>query len=286
MKKIVLSLIVASASLLAAEYSYDERSYYQEESDRQVLISNQSTVSNVVVDAPRTELARGTSNYAASAQYIYTENYSVLNLPFGANIGSNFGVEFSLPLVSIKDYMNSSFEKEDNMGIGDISVGGNYHYGQMNESLGSNITTLLYKTTSGDEKKGLGSGEAAVTLSHKFSKNVTDNTTVHALLSYTLNDDKVSGNAYMAMLGGSMPCLINNDVTTSAKLTYFHVDEVTKNFLPEIKVADLWLNWDSNKIVSGMPLGFGVKIPLLSEVGSTEADKTFLFYLSASSLFN
>jgi hypothetical protein len=282
MKKIVLSLIVASASLLAAEYSYDERSYYQEESDRQVLISNQSTVSNVVVDAPRTELATGTSNYAASAQYIYTEDYSVLNLPFGANIGSNFGVEFSVPLVSIKDYQGT----EDNMGIGDISVGGNYHYGQMNESLGSNITTLLYKTTSGDEKKGLGSGEAAMTLSHKFSKNVTDNTSVHALLSYTLNDEKVSGNAYMAMLGGSMPCLINNDVTTSAKLTYFHVDEVTKNFLPEIKVADLWLNWDSSKIISGVPLGLGVKIPLLSEVGTTEADKTYLFYLSVSSLFN
>jgi hypothetical protein len=272
MKKIALSLIVTSVSLLA----YNEYVGHGETTDSKILIENQTVVNNIVADTPKTNFITSGKNYGAAAQVIYGDEVSILNIPLGMRIGYGFGVEASIPLV---DNSNSS-----ESGIGDVSIGGNYYFGGLFESTGQNITSLLYKTTTGDETKGLGTGVDAISLSHSFTKNIGDKYTANALLSYTINDDTVSGDSYMAMVGGSMPCLVSDKVTTSAKLTYFNIAENQYNF-GELSSADLWIQWDSTKLVNNLPLGFGVKVPLLNEVDGISIDKTLLFYLSVASFF-
>lgn len=290
MKKGLVLLAMSSIALFGSCDIYDGQvsGDCKAAAETQVFVTNQTVVNNIIVDTPKTDLITQDKSFGASAQYINAGEVSMINIPLGINIGSNFGVETNIPVVSVKGFVNpNSFQKEDNFGLGDVSVGGNFHFGMITQE-GLNITTLLYKTTTGDEDKGLGSGKDAVTLSHKFVKYVTDRATVNALLSYTLNDDAVSGNAYMAMIGGSMPCLLNDDIITNAKVTYFHTDEVSKNSIvtsPELKTADLWLNWDVNQYFNHIPVSFGVKIPLLNQIGSTDIDKTYLFYLSLSSFF-
>ena len=265
MKKIVLSFIAISSIAFSADYY---------EVDSATFVNNQTIVNTIVADTPQTDLITTKKGYGATAQFVYSENVNILNIPLGMKIGSGFGIEAYVPII----------DTPNNTGIGDISIGGNYNFGSVLDSSGLNITSLVYKTTTGDENKGLGSGKGAVTLSQKISKNLSDKLTLNGALSYTLNDDTVSGDSYMLMAGGSMPCLISDKVRTSAKLTYFAVAENQYNF-GEINSADLWLQWDSSKLVNNLPLGFGIKVPLLNEIDGNDADKTLLFYLSVTSFF-
>ena len=277
MKKITLSLLALSATL----FSYDN--YYEgnhETTEGQVYVQSQTVVNTVIADTPKVDLIKSEKTTRATAQYINVGDISIINIPIGFQLSSSFGIEASIPLVSVTDY---GWQKEDNTGLGDISAGVNYNFSS--DSLGLNITTISYKSTTGDIEKGLGSDMSAVTIAHAISKTVSDNFTANGSFSYTINeDDKVLGNSYLAIVGGSMPCLLSNKVTTSAKLTYFSVAE-NKYSNGEVTNADLWLQWSSDKLVSNVPLGFGVKIPLVSEVDGNDKDKTVLFYLSASSLF-
>jgi len=266
MKKIVLSLLAASSLVL----SFDD--YHGTESVS--LVQNQTIVNTVVADTPQTDLITTKKDYGATAQFVYSENVNILNIPLGMQIGSGFGIEAYIPIIDTKT----------DTGIGDISIGGNYNFGSVFDSTGLNITSLVYKTTTGDDTKGLGSGKGAITLSHKIAKNLFDKYTLNGSLSYTLNDDTVSGDSYMVMAGASMPCLVSNQVRTSAKLTYFAVGENQYQF-GEVNSADLWVQWDSSTLVNNLPLGFGVKIPLLNEKDGADADKTVLFYLSVTSFF-
>ncbi|MEA2098573.1 MAG: hypothetical protein U9P72_00415 [Campylobacterota bacterium] len=274
MKKITLSLLVASMSLLAYEG-------HSENTDSQVYVQSQTVVNNIVADAPKTNFITSGKEFGAAAQYVNAGDVTILNIPLGMQVGFGFGVEVNIPLVSVKNF---GWAQDKNTGIGDISVGGNYNFGSVLESTGLNITTVLYKTATGDVDKGLGSDVDAISLTHKFSKSLNTKYTVNALLSYTLNDDTVSGDSYMLMGGASMPCLLSNKVTTSAKLTYFSVAENKYNF-GELTSADLWLQWDSDKLVNNLPLGFGVKLPLINEVDGNDKDKTVVFYLSMASFF-
>ena len=279
MKKITLSLLALSATLLSSENYYEGN---HETTEGQVYVQSQTVVNTIIADAPKADLIKSDKSARAAAQYINVGDISIINIPIGFQLSSSFGIEASIPLVSVTDY---GWQQEDNTGLGDISAGINYNFGLASESSGLNITTISYKSTTGDIEKGLGSDMSAVTIAHSISKTISDSFTANGSFSYTINeDDKVLGNSYLAMIGGSMPCLISNKVTTSAKLTYFSVAENEYSY-GEVTNADLWLQWNSDKLVSNIPLGFGVKIPLVSEVDSVDKDKTVLFYLSASSLF-
>ncbi|MBU1658270.1 hypothetical protein KKG72_04360 [bacterium] len=272
MKKISLSMLAASTLLFGFQYDYETTEF-------QTYVTNQTVVNEVVSDTAMVDFATSDKTVGVTAQYIYAGDVSILNIPLSLNIGSNFGLDAMLPLIKIK---NSS-TGDDNTGIGDISVGGNFHFGMPSDVSGINVTSLRYKTTTGDDTKGLGSGYDAYTLSHRITKNIGDRFQANGLLSYTLNDEKISGNSYLVMAGGSMPCLFWDKVRTHAKITYFGVEALSG--FGEVKTADFWLGWNSDKIAQGIPLGIGVKIPLINELDGKEKNKTVLFYLSASSFF-
>lgn len=277
-------------------------------------VTNQSTVNNIIVDqlksttieqsveqqSQKEQRSRAMSGYAG-AQYIYGDNIQIFNIPVGLDVGYGVGVEANVPVVFVKQKVSGTGQNEK--GLGDISAGLYYHFGTPSGS-GLSIVSVLYKSTTGDDKKGLGSGADAYSVSYKYAKRIAGKYTLHALGSYTINNDKDPdqfggtlgyGDSYMAMIGGSMPCLLNSKVTTSAKLTYFHADDNTytapgvNNKSGKTDTTDLWIQWDSTKLVSGVPLGLGVKIPLQNKINSfgttVHPDKTFSFYLSVAGLF-
>ncbi len=279
--------------------------------DNTTYVTNQSTVNNVVVDQLKTDTIEksleqgkrfksGGANGYAGAQYIYADKVRMFNIPLGMDVGYGFGIEANVPVVFAKKEISGTGKDEE--GLGDISGGFYYHFGTPSSS-GLSILSFLYKSTSGDENKGLGSGADAYSVSYKYARRFNGRYTWHLLGSYTLNNDYTDqygaqieyGDAYMAMIGGSMPCLISDKVTTSAKLTYFHADETTEKDswgewkYGETDVTDLWIQWDSAQLLSGIPLGLGIKIPLQNRVkngGMTiNPDKKFSFYVSIAGLF-
>jgi hypothetical protein len=244
------------------------------------------------------DLANNSSATAAvGGEFIYTGDIKILNIPMGYNITQNIGIEASVPLVSVSDYQNTTTGLlDDNMGLGDISLGFNYHFGTYTSDYGLNVTTFRYKSSTGDEKKGLGLGKDAYTLSHNFAKEFSL-ARIHALAAYTLNDEEVLGDSLTAMLGFSRPCLLSEKVRTNMKVTYYNLAETTKNGFtntPEFTKVDFWLAFNSDKLFAGVPIGAGIKIPLVDEVTSMDftgksktidGSKTILFYLSAGSFF-
>ena len=294
--------------------------YDEEADDSSTTVTNQSTVNNIIVDQIKTtaveqsieqqqkqqnglQKSRGStfSGYAG-AQFVYSSSDTqIFNIPLGLGVGYGFGVEVNVPIVFTKgvDLSSTSSEKKNYSGLGDISAGINYHFG-LPSTNGLSIVTVLYKSTTGDEKKYLGSGADAYSFSYKYLKRLGGKYSLHLLGSYTINGDytdqyntKVDyGDAYMAMIGGSMPCLLSDKVTTSAKVTYFHSDKTkyggTSWADDSRDIADLWIQWDSTQLISGVPLGLGVKIPLVNKIKDDtlkDPDKKFSFYLSVSGLF-
>ncbi len=67
------------------------------------------------------------------------------------------------------------------------------------------------------------------------------------------------------------------EIITNAKITYFNSGDYS--------AADIWVEWSSKKIVDGVPLSAGFKVPLYNDFDGNDVDKTFLLYLSASSFF-
>lgn len=280
MKKILFSAVVLSSTLFAYcdpnMSSMDGECTLQSES----FVSNQSLVNSVVADTPKTDLITSSNSFAASMEYLYSDDLKILNIPLNANIGSNFGVEINIPYLSVKNQFGESYS-----GVGDLSFGGNFHFGSMDEKMGLNATTLLYKSTTGDSKKGLGSDKPAYTLSHKIGKLVTNEIALNGVFSYTFNDKTASANSYLAAVGGSMPCLLYSKVRTNAKVSYFHIDKNDDLFMPEVKATDLWISWDVNQLTYKVPVSVGFKIPLQNEIGTMEADKKYMFFISATGLF-
>jgi len=293
MKKVILISLFASASLFASSYHCNE--YNQEEctTESVTVVADQSALNEIIISPAKMSLANNDKKAAVSAQFIYSGDVSVINIPAGYNITDNIGIEASLPIVKVSNY---GFLNESNSGLGDISVGVNYHFGNFSSEYGLNISTFRYKTTTGDENKGLGLGKSAYTLSHNFAKDLAY-FRAHALFSYTLNDEKVMGDSLTAMVGFSRPCLLNDKIRTNMKLTYFNTDETTQNGFTNssgFKKVDFWLAFNSDTFFKGIPVGAGIKIPIIDEVSYTDfsglshtinANKTILFYLSAGSFF-
>lgn len=298
MKKILLSAALMAVPMFASPYSCSPD--YDCPATEAVTLLEPTTVNEVVTNVGRMDFANSSEQKAAvTGQFIYSGDAKVISLPLGYNVTENIGLEAGVPIVSVKWINTTTFAKEDNVGLGDISVGANYHFGNYGAGSGLNVTTIRYKSSTGDEKKGLGLGKDSYTLSHAFAKDLGV-VRAHASLSYTLNDDTVLGNSYNVMIGASRPCLLSDAVRTNVKLTYFNIDEVIKNskvYASGFRTMDLWVEWNSEKIVTGVPLGFGIKIPLVNEFTYTDyatagfptktadGDKKFLAYLSVSSFF-
>ena len=307
MKQVIRQSIVAMMILALPQSVFGNESGTTTEDTTQ--ITNQSTVNNVIVDQLKTNTIehsveqhgrtrRGGMSGYAGAQYVYGDKVQIFNIPLGLDVGYGFGVEANVPIVFAKKDVTPTLEDES--GLGDVSAGLYYHFG-MPSGNGLSIISVLYKSTTGDDKKGLGSGANAYSFSYKYAKRFAGKYTLHLLGSYTINNDTNRwggtlkyGDAYMAVIGGSMPCLLSNKVTTSAKLTYFHANDNTFSSpgLPDNKngqtdVTDLWIQWDSTKLISGVPLGLGIKIPLQNKVKNApiNPDKKFSFYLSVAGLF-
>jgi hypothetical protein len=276
MKKLTLSILAVSTLLFGFHGD-------AEKTEKETYVNNQTTVNEIIVAPTKVEFANSGKTVGVGAQLISAGDVKILNIPLNINLGSNFGLEANVPILRVKD----SLSNEENTGIGDVSVGGSVRFGKYSDIMGNNITTLIYKSITGDEDKGLGTFKQSGTLSHRITKYIDGKYQAHGLVAYTVNDDLDSGDSYMLMGGGAMPCLFYDRVTTNAKLTYFHVDSMssfgTKS--GEVKSMDLWLSWSTSKLITDTPLGFGIKIPLVNETDGVDKDKTVLFYLSASSFF-
>jgi len=266
--KITLSLSVALSSTLLA---YDDYNYDNTDSCTQarVLIQDQTLVNDVIFNAP----TQTKESKSASVQAIKNDDISIVNIPYSMEIQDNLKVSFALPIVST----------DDDTGLGDISIGSEYTFGDTSWGFGQNSTKIRYKSTAGDEKKGLGSGESAFTLTHKIGKQLNDIYLVHGLLSYTFNNGNY-GNSYTLVGGVQKPCIFNDKIDTNIKLSYFSSGE-TANLNDETTNIDVMAEFTSDKLVEGIPLGFGLKIPVSSEIGNNDADKNTLIYFSASKSF-
>jgi len=279
MKKILLSLAVLSSLVMAgenpSETPYNETSSDEECTNEETYVENQSYVNNIIADSTKST-ASSTQNMGVGAQFINSKELTILNVPFEMQFDKNIGLEVNIPLINI----DTTFSNET--GLGDISFGPNYTFGST--STGLNKTSLIYKTTTGDDNKGLGSGKDAFTLTHKYSQDLDAKYTLNALASYTLNNHTVSGDAYLLMVGASMPCLMSELITTSGKITYFGVADDRYGY-GDVTSVDLWLQWDSTKLVKDIPVGFGMKLPIINEKNGLDADKKVLFYLSVASFF-
>lgn len=294
MKKFLFSLALLGlgTSLSAALCQYPDGYVYDYPSgcpagtepvqtDSTTTTAEPTTVNTIINNTNRVEFSQSGDIASASAQLINSGDVTMLNIPLAYNVTNNIGLEAGVPLAKNKS----------NSGIGDVTLGVNYHFGHYGSAYGANVTTFTYKTTTGDENKGLGLGKPSMTLAHTFAKDLTTTYRFAALLSYTLNDDAALGNAMSAMIGGSRPCLLSNKVRTNAKVTYYKIDALNKPVIsiPGLTSVDFWLEFSSDKLVNGVPLGAGVKVPLINQFEfqskTYDAEKYVLFYLSASSFF-
>jgi hypothetical protein len=272
MKKILLATTLSAASLFGV-HLYDNTDA--------VVVAEPAAVNEVSISTVRTDFAASKVTALAMAQYIYSGDFAVVNIPAGYNIDKNIGIEGAFPIVQNTSKMPTG---KDEMGIGDITIGANYHFGSYSSSSGFNMTTLRYKSTTGDENKGLGTGEASYTLSHNYAKDVGSGFRVHAMAAYTLNGGEVVGDAINAMVGASRTCVLEKDYRTNVKMTFLQIQENDYDS-NGVNSIDIWLDLSSKK----MPLNFGIKVPLINETsigGSTvDADKTILLYVGAGSFF-
>lgn len=259
-------------------------------------ITNQSNLQEIIVDNVKTlsieeSIAANKNVGYIAAQYIYNDKVKAFNIPLGYMFDNGFGIEVNIPYMFVDKHITRTGNNEN--GLGDISLGVNYHLGTVDSSTGLNLFTLRYKTTTGDEDSTLGSGASAYTISYKFLKSL-DVYKLHFQGDYTFNNDATIGgvnynygDSYFVSVGGSMPCILSDKVRTSAKLTYFHANATKFWGMKSGKTdtSDLWIQWNSSTLFMNVPLGIGVKIPLKNEVDGNDIGKRFTFYISASGLF-
>lgn len=270
MKKITLSLLVASSLLFGAFHPNEDTT------DGEVYIQNQVVINEIIGGSSKVDFIDSDKKVGVGTQLVNVGDVSILNLPVSYALDSNYVLELNVPIVSNKD----SITKDREIGLGDISFGGNYHVGTALDEDGSYITTVTYKSTTGNDNKGIGGTVTSLTFSQRVSRDYDEMIRLHGFASYTLNN---TGDSTMLMFGASRPCLLSDKLTTNVKLTYFHIDSLVNT---EVDTLDLWLGWTSKKLVNSTLLGFGFKLPIINEKGGDSKDRTILFYLSVSSFFD
>ncbi|OQX60178.1 MAG: hypothetical protein B5M52_00855 [Helicobacteraceae bacterium 4484_230] len=260
MKKIVVTLFACSILLSAAPW---ERHHINSE-----FATLQTFTNDIIDNTDQIEFANSDKQLGTTGAVQVGDDINLLDLSMRYQPIDHLGFDIRLPVVSN--------DIADEFGIGDFSLSANYHFGQPEADFGTNITTLRYKTTSGNEDKGLGTGEGSFTLTHTTAKDIAGGFRLHGLLTYTLNSGDID-DSFAVMFGGSHECLLSEYVTTNVKITYFDQDK--------LGVADLWVEWSTEKIIPGAPLSAGLKIPLINKLDGDSLHKSVLFYVSASSFF-
>ena len=266
MKKITLALL-ASASLLMASDHHEE--------PNNELVTYQTFTNDIIDNTNQVEFVNSGKKMGATGIVGVGDKHNIIDLALRYQPIDHLGFDIRLPI------QDNDFT--DETGIGDASVSVNYHFGQFADTFGTNIFTFRYKSTSGDEDKGLGTGEDAYTLTYTMANEITDDVRFYGLLTYTMNPgeytDSTTGtvidydDSYAGMLGASY----ESTVSTNAKVTYFGQDDLS--------VSDFWIELSTKKVIPNVPLAIGVKIPITNKDDNFDYDKTYLFYLSVSSFF-
>jgi hypothetical protein len=276
MKKITLLLAVATTFALASDHhdctydwvtgTYICPTHIGGTSELATL----ETFKNDVIDhANQIEFAnKGEGAMAVTGALSIGKDIKFVDIVPRYNPTGNIGFDARLPVIQNSD--------SDKFGIGDISLSGNYHFGNLDSEYGTNITTLRYKASTGSDTDGLGTGEGSITLTHALAKNLDNDLRFHGLLTYAMNMGDID-DAIAAMGGISHTGLIDN-VATNSKFTYYMQGDLT--------VADLWVELSSSKIVDGVPLSTGLKIPLIDSYDGNDLDKYFMLYASFTGFFN
>ncbi len=257
MTKVTLSLLAASTLLLASpSHSGGE------------FATLNTFINDVIDNTNQIDFANSGKTLGATGIFVFAEDVQALDIALRYNLNANVGFDARLPIVK-NDF-------SDETGIGDFSVSTNYHFGQPESEYGTNITTLRYKTSTGDVDDRLGTDESAVTLSHTIAKDLSNGFSFHGLATYSMNSGDIE-DSFALMAGTSHQCFFSENVTTNAKITYYNQDDLS--------AADLWIQWSSTKIITDIPLSAGIKIPLLNDYDGEDLDKTVLFYVSASNFY-
>ena len=261
MKKITVAFFASSALLLAAHWEH----HHEASSEFATL---QMFTNDIIDNTHQIEFANSDKQLGGTGTVEVGDDVDLLDLSVRYQPIDHLGFDARLPVISN--------DIADEFGVGDFSLSANYHFGQPDADFGTNITTLRYKTTSGNEDKGLGTGEGSFTLTHTTAMDIAGGFRLHGLLTYTLNSGDID-DSFGVMFGGSHECLLSEYVTTNAKITYFDQDKLS--------VADFWIEWSTKKIIPGAPLSAGLKIPMINKFDGDSLHKPFLFYVSASGFF-
>jgi len=267
MKKITLALLACSALLMASRD-------HGTTSEQATL---QTFTNDIIDNTNQVEFANSDKKMRATGIVGVGDEHNIIDLALRYQPIDHLGFDIRLPI--------QENEISDETGIGDASASVNMHFGQTTDSMGTNIFTFRYKSTSGDEDKGLGTGADAYTLTYTMANDLTEHVRFYGLATYTFNTDDKNDNeiedAYAGMLGTSY----ESTVSTNMKMTYFEQD--IPGGADTLTVLDFWLEFSTKKIVPNVPMALGVKIPIISEFDkdTTDLDKTYLFYFSMSSFF-
>ncbi len=266
MKKVILSLTLASTVLLSSGYTYDEHGH---EHLGTAEIATLEVFKNDIIDnSNQIEFAtKKEGTVAVSGTLSIGNEIKYFDITPRYNITENIGLDARLPIVQNSD--------TDKFGIGDFSVAGNYHFGNPGSQYGTNISTLRYKSSTGSDTDGLGTGEGTISLTHTLAKNLQNSLRVHGLVTYQMNMGDIDD--AIAIMGGLSHTNLIDYAIVNTKLTYY-----TRG---NLSVADLWAELSSEKMI-GLPFSAGIKIPLINSYDGTDLDKSFVFYLSATGFFN
>lgn len=277
MKKITLLLAFATTFALASEH---HGCYYDVWSSTYICphhhistseLATLETFKNDIIDhSNQVEFAnRGEGAMAVTGAVSIGKDIKLIDVVPRYNPTGNLGFDARLPVMQ-----NSNTDK---FGIGDISLSGNYHFGNLDSEYGTNISTLRYKASTGSDTDELGTGEGSITLTHTLAKNIEGDMRIHGLLSYAMNMGDID-DAIALMAGVSHQGLLPDVGVVNAKFTYYNQGDVT--------AADLWAEFSSTKLIDGVPLATGLKIPLIDSYNGKDLDKYFLLYASFTGFFD
>lgn len=285
MKKIILFGIILSSHLLA---------YYPNESSAgETLIGDQTQVSTYINNpvSSFSNLNKNKASRTIGTDVIATGDVKMVNIPYVTRLSKNLALSINLPYIQTTGLSY-------NTGIGDASVGLSY----LRDTNGSNdiqAAQLRIKLATGDYQSGLGTGANALFGSYTYTKTLGQYVAI-ATASLTWNDlFKVTsagvtttyGNVVSASLGASRVSFFSDKLITTARLSYYYAgeDKTDSSFVVYNNATtniDIWLNWASDQLLAGIPINFGIKIPLYAKSNQALlSDKVFLFYINVTSFF-
>ncbi len=276
MKKVILPLLLMSGALFASPggHCYFNGTTlvcptHHEGPNTSELATLETFKDDVIDHTNQIEFAnRGKDAAAISGTLSIGKDIKFIDVVPRYNPTGHIGFDARLPIMQ-----NSNTDK---FGIGDISLSGNYHFGNLDSEYGTNITTLRYKASNGNDTDGLGTGEGSITLTHTLAKNLDGDLRLHAFITYAMNMGDIDD--AIAFMGGISHTGLITNVASNAKFTYYKQGDLT--------AADLWVELSSTKIVDGLPLSTGLKVPLIDSYSGNDLDKYFMLYASMTGFFN